>query len=214
MVLVNGADGIATGWSVHVPNHNPLDIIQIVRSNIRKTLEASTTEVNSGSTENAPAVSIEEPRPWYRGFYGSIIQIRDHSDGTDRYFIRGKVSYNATRQEVRITELPVGVWTQKVKVQIEKMIRGRGTNGSNDLEVNEDRDSKRKAKTKPGVVVESFSENHTDTTVDFTIKVSRQSAPLLSTEAKIHEAFGLNKYVSYANMHCINTDGVIVKYER
>ena len=27
MVLVNGAEGIGTGWSTFIPSHNPLEII-------------------------------------------------------------------------------------------------------------------------------------------------------------------------------------------
>ena len=29
LVLVNGADGIGTGWSTSVPNHNPRDVIAV-----------------------------------------------------------------------------------------------------------------------------------------------------------------------------------------
>jgi len=35
MVLINGAQGIGTGWSTTVPNFNPLDVI----ANIRRMLE-------------------------------------------------------------------------------------------------------------------------------------------------------------------------------
>jgi DNA topoisomerase-2 len=31
MVLVNGADGIGTGWSTSIPNHNPIDIIAEIK---------------------------------------------------------------------------------------------------------------------------------------------------------------------------------------
>ena len=31
MVLVNGADGIGTGWSTSVPNYNPRDIAANLR---------------------------------------------------------------------------------------------------------------------------------------------------------------------------------------
>jgi len=31
MVLINGAQGIGTGWSTTVPNFNPLDIIENIR---------------------------------------------------------------------------------------------------------------------------------------------------------------------------------------
>ena len=35
MVLVNGAEGIGTGWSTNVPNYNPRDIIVQIRRKIK-----------------------------------------------------------------------------------------------------------------------------------------------------------------------------------
>ena len=35
MILVNGADGIGTGWMTKIPNFNPRDIV----NNIRRMLE-------------------------------------------------------------------------------------------------------------------------------------------------------------------------------
>jgi len=31
MVLVNGAEGIGTGWSTYIPNYNPIDLIHQIR---------------------------------------------------------------------------------------------------------------------------------------------------------------------------------------
>lgn len=35
MVLVNGAEGIGTGWSTKVPNYNPREIVENIRHLIR-----------------------------------------------------------------------------------------------------------------------------------------------------------------------------------
>lgn len=32
MVLVNGAEGIGTGWMTKIPNHNPRQIVEILKS--------------------------------------------------------------------------------------------------------------------------------------------------------------------------------------
>ncbi|KAJ1930877.1 DNA topoisomerase 2, partial [Linderina macrospora] len=48
MVLVNGADGIGTGWSTSIPNYNPTDII----NNIRRMMRGEEPEIMV---------------PWYRG---------------------------------------------------------------------------------------------------------------------------------------------------
>lgn len=49
MVLVNGSEGIGTGWSTYIPNYNPRDIV----ANIRRLLNGQ------------PTVPMH---PWYRGF--------------------------------------------------------------------------------------------------------------------------------------------------
>ena len=54
MILVNGAKGVATGFSTFIPNHNPLDIIHWLKSRL------------TGSI-NLPTLT-----PWYRGFEGTI----------------------------------------------------------------------------------------------------------------------------------------------
>ena len=49
MVLVNGADGVGTGWSTTVPCYNPRDVADNIKRRLR----------------NEPAL---EMLPWYRGF--------------------------------------------------------------------------------------------------------------------------------------------------
>lgn len=36
MVLVNGAEGIGTGWSTKVPNYNPREIVENIRRLIKR----------------------------------------------------------------------------------------------------------------------------------------------------------------------------------
>jgi DNA topoisomerase-2 len=57
LLLVNGADGIGTGWSTSVPNYNPRDIV----ANLKRMLDGE-----------AP----EKMHPWYRGFKGTITEVR------------------------------------------------------------------------------------------------------------------------------------------
>lgn len=53
MVLVNGCDGIGTGWSSNVNNYNPREII----SNLRKLINGE---------------EMEEMKPFYEGFSGEV----------------------------------------------------------------------------------------------------------------------------------------------
>jgi DNA topoisomerase-2 len=90
MVLVNGADGIGTGWMTKIPNFNPREIV----NNLRRMIDG----------ENP-----EPMRPWYKNFKGEIMEI-----GHQRYACNGEASV-LNGQDIEITELPVGTWTQSYK---------------------------------------------------------------------------------------------------
>lgn len=98
MVLVNGAEGIGTGYSTSVPCYDP----RVVVENIRRVL--------SGKEPLAPM------HPWYRGFKGSIVPRGESSPGT--YDVHGKFAWT-TKNTVEVTELPVGVWTNDYKETME-----------------------------------------------------------------------------------------------
>lgn len=100
VVLINGAEGIGTGYSSTVPSYNPKDIKeQIIRI-----------------LEGKPAEMIH---PWYKGFLGTI----EKSDIEQSYVMKGV--YRVTgRTTVEITELPVGRWTQDYKEFLESVSEG------------------------------------------------------------------------------------------
>ncbi|CAI5729222.1 unnamed protein product [Hyaloperonospora brassicae] len=103
MVLVNGTDGIGTGWSSSVPTYNPLDIIKSLRKMIN-------------GEEVAPLV------PWYRGFTGHIVE-KTNSRGTDtgNYIVQGLYEIIDDSTLV-ISELPVKMWTQTYKQFLEGLL--------------------------------------------------------------------------------------------
>ena len=99
MILVNGADGIGTGWMTKIPNFNPREIV----SNLLRMLEG------------------EEPVdmvPWFKNFRGTIAKL-----GHQKYVCNGEVS-TLGRDRVEITELPVRVWTTGYREDLEKMVTG------------------------------------------------------------------------------------------
>eukprot|EP00931_Biecheleriopsis_adriatica_P084095 TRINITY_DN5779_c0_g2_i5.p1 TRINITY_DN5779_c0_g2~~TRINITY_DN5779_c0_g2_i5.p1 ORF type:complete len:1403 (-),score=411.44 TRINITY_DN5779_c0_g2_i5:164-4372(-) len=102
-VLVNGADGIGTGWSTSVPNYNPRDIIH----NIQKYLRGE---------------AFSDMHPWYKGFRGTITP-NEKEDG--RYDIVGCIQKKNDTTLI-ITELPVKVWTQSYKEFLEEMMPEEG----------------------------------------------------------------------------------------
>jgi len=96
MALVNGIEGIGTGWSSSVPNYNPRDIIR----NLRKAIRGE---------------DFEEMTPWYQGFTGSIQKGRD-----GRYEVTGVIQASADSTQATITELPVRKWTQDYREFLEE----------------------------------------------------------------------------------------------
>ncbi|KAG1825417.1 DNA topoisomerase [Suillus subaureus] len=101
LVLVNGAEGIGTGWSTTIPCYNPVDIVD----NLRRLMAGE---------EIVPML------PWWRGFKGTIKKVGDH-----KYDVTGIVrKINDTTVEV--TELPIHKWTQTYKAELEAMIGEKG----------------------------------------------------------------------------------------
>ena len=98
MVLINGADGIGTGWSSSIPNYNPEDIVENLK-------------VMMAGEEVKPMT------PWFRDFKGSVTQV-----ASDRYKFSG-IARQSGDNEVEITELPVRMWTQDFKDKIVEIIK-------------------------------------------------------------------------------------------
>ncbi|XP_061445305.1 DNA topoisomerase 2-alpha isoform X2 [Rhineura floridana] len=99
-VLINGAEGIGTGWSCKIPNY---DIREVV-NNIRRMLDG------------------DEPLPMfpsYKNFKGTIDAL-----GQNQYLVNGEVSV-LDSTTIEISELPVRTWTQVYKEQVlEPMLNG------------------------------------------------------------------------------------------
>ena len=88
-ILLNGANGIGTGYSTTVLCYNPLDVLSDVRN-----------KLNGNDISDRP-----ELLPYYEGYTGSIVQ---YGDG--RYLVRGKYTVQDDTH-ITITELPIGTWT-------------------------------------------------------------------------------------------------------
>lgn len=96
MLLVNGAEGIGTGWSTSIPNFNPIDVVENVRRLIR-------------------GEEVVEMLPYYRNFRGTIERV-----GDGRFQINGICEGNAA---LDIVELPVGAWTLNYKEFLESLMQ-------------------------------------------------------------------------------------------
>lgn len=99
MILVNGADGIASGWSTHINNHNPKDIIEWIRTKLE-------------SRDNFPEIL-----PWWKGWKGRIEKENGvlYSIG-----VMNRVTFQK-KKALRVTELPAGMWTHRFRLVLEDM---------------------------------------------------------------------------------------------
>jgi len=169
MLLVNGANGIGTGWSSQIPHHNPKDVIAALKSMILG--------------ETCP-----DMKPWYRGFTGSVTKI----DSSTKWAINGVWSWtNATT--LHVTELPVGTWTNAYKEYLEKGLEGH-------------RPFKKDS-------IKEIKSNHTDTTVDFTIKLTPETAAKYRADQNLLvKDFKLRSTIDTGNMHAFDTNGVMKKF--
>lgn len=99
-VLLNGAQGIGTGWACHIPN---FDVREVV-NNVRRMLDGD---------EPLPML------PSYKTFKGTVQEL-----GPNQYLISGEISV-LDSTTIEISELPAKTWTQTYKEQVlEPMLNG------------------------------------------------------------------------------------------
>jgi DNA topoisomerase-2 len=96
MVLVNGTEGIGTGFSCYVPPFNPDDI----KENIKRFL---------GGEEVVPM------KPWFRGFKGKV-----YKDEGGLWVTEG--IWRDTGSRLKVSELPPGRWTQDYKEYLDSLV--------------------------------------------------------------------------------------------
>lgn len=196
MVLVNGSDGIGTGWSSSTPNYCPRQII----ANLRRRLKGE---------------ELEKMTPHYSGFTGEMIAETGKREGS--YIVRGKIE-RINDTTLKITELPIKKWTQDYKMFLESLMLGdtsskttakKGKKGDDD---EDDADGAGK-KTKAAIAIQDFKENHTDSTVSFTITASKDAIDSYENEKDgLVGKFKLKTTISTSNMQLFNEQGRIIKY--
>lgn len=183
MILVNGSHGIGTGYSSDVPCYNPITIIDFIRCRL---------------TENPV---LPDLIPYYHGFKGTTTKLDD-----GKYLYKGVYSIEGN-DTVRVTELPVGVWTQDYKDMLEEMLAPPPK-----------ADDKKKAKSVEQYL-KDYKDNSTDVSVDFTLIFHKgKLEQLVSTQNKdgvndLERMFKLTSTESTNNMHLFNEKQQIKKYE-
>ena len=128
MLLINGCRGIGTGYSTYVP--------QFSSSSIKTLLH---NWLHSKGDLNGELV------PYYKGFKGTISK-----DAKGDYIVKGV--WKTEKNEMTITELPVGTWTSDFKETLDKLVAD-GT-------------------------IKDYSDTSTDTDVHIKVKLGESADPI------------------------------------
>jgi len=180
MVLVNGSKGIGTGFSTDIMCYNPHEIIQYLKAKL----------------QGEPFLETEQSFiPYYEGFHGTIARI-----SSGKFLIKGKYE-KVGADKIRVTELPVGTWTDDFKEYLESLT-----------------ETVDKAGKKIVPVVKDYDDMSKDTTVDFTITLQKGKLNELEAIQLDHGCNGLEKQFrlfttnTTTNMHLFDAKDKLRKY--
>lgn len=180
MILVNGSIGIGTGFSTDIMCYNPLEIIDYINASI--------------SGKDTSNIKIN---PYYQGFKGTINEITPQ-----KYLIKGSYDIISAKQ-VRVTELPIGTWTDDYKQYLENLIDNSAPNG----------------KKKPQQIVKDYTDMSTDQVIDITITFASGMLDDLVMKETEYGCNALEKLLklyttkSTSNMHLFDENDKLTKFE-
>ena len=184
MVLVNGAKGIGTGFSTDIMCYNPIQIIDYLKG-----------KLENYSSEVMKTLLLE---PFYKNFKGTIYP---SDDQCQKYIIKGCYEILGN-DKIRVTELPIGTWTQDYKEFLEQRISTTTSVKSGNKED----------------VIKDFKDMSTDLNVDFEITFYPGLMSKLLLEKHDYNIEGIEKYLklysiqSTTNMHLFNEKEQLRKY--
>lgn len=187
MILVNGTKGIGTGFSTDIMSYNPIMIIEYLESLL-----------NNVDKQILKHKKIE---PYYNGFKGTIQSL---DETNSKYLIKG-VYQIMGNDKLKITELPIGTWTQDYKEFLESLIINN---------------KEKKTKTKSYEnMIKDYNDMSTDLNIEFIINFNNGCLNLLLQDNNNDYGLnGLEKYLKLyttqttTNMHLFNEQEQLRKY--
>ena len=196
-VLVNGTEGIGTGWSSNIPCFNPREIVLSIKNKIR----------------NGTFLKIN---PWYKGFQGEIKE-DPKKEGT--FIVRGKYHWSEEDPStVIITEIPIKKWTEDYKIFLQELMGVESLASAEDK--NKDKKAKgnnkeeeEKKKKKKEIIVEDIRQNHTYNRVCFEVKLIDDFVDKFKKNSDLFiKTFNLESSISITNMVLFDPEGKLRKY--
>ena len=182
MLLVNGSIGIGTGFSTDILPYNPVDLVAAIKDRL---------------TGIVADVSKRTLTPWWLGFRGPVRQL----DGGKGWMTSGIIQWNDELHQVRIKELPVGMWTRDYKEFLESLMMGECTGM-------DEQGGK--------LTLKNFEEAYNDVDVDFVLTLTESAywhfrqTPAFAAE--FMTKFKLNSTFRLTNMVAFDSAGKIRRY--
>jgi len=183
MILINGSKGIGTGFSTEIVCYHPLHLLKYIENKLQ------------GQEEANRDISFI---PYYEGFRGTVSPLTD-----GKFLIKG-IYEKIGEDVIRVTELPVGFWTDNFKEMLE-----------NYIEPGVDKEGKRIPS-----IVKDYHDMSNEVSVDFTITFVRgKLAELEQTACEygcngLEKAFKLFSTHGTSNMHLFDDQDVLQKINK
>lgn len=180
MILINGSSGIGTGFSSDILCYNPIEIITYLKNKL------------SGQEQLNASLNLI---PYYEGFTGTITKI-----SANKILFKG-IYQKTSDNEITVTELPIGMSTQKFIDLIDKLSNDKDDEGKRIIPL-----------------IKESKNNSTDTNIYFTITFQNGKLQELESTELDHGCNGLEKVLklfateSTSNMNLFNANDKLVKY--
>ncbi len=203
MILVNGSEGIGTGWSCSIPCFNPRDIVD----NLKRKINGD---------------NFIKMNPWYKGFRGDIIEDKKKGDGY--YLVNGKYHWSENDENTLfITEIPLKKWTRDYSNLLRQLMgieiiedndkNDKKGKKKKDKKKNEDNEDKTKEKKKKQIILEDMKQNHAGNKLNFEIKFLPEFTEKYKNDNELLiKTFSLQSSISLKNMVLFSPDGKIKRY--
>ena len=207
MILVNGCEGIGTGWRSQLPCFNPHEIVKSLKSKLKGN-------------------GFLKLEPWYKGFQG---EIKENTENKGNYIVTGKYHWDENDpKKVIITEIPIKKWTEDYKYFLQELMgieivsrnnddsksqKKKGKNNGRKKSQDNSEDEEKQKKKKKEIIIEDLRENHTYNRVCFEVTLLDEYAKKLKENDELFiKTFNLQSTINIKNMVLFSPEGKLKKY--
>ena len=207
MILVNGCEGIGTGWRSQLPCFNPHEIVKSLKSKLKGN-------------------GFLKLEPWYKGFQG---EIKENTENKGNYIVTGKYHWDENNpKKVIITEIPIKKWTEDYKYFLQELMgieivsrnnddsksqKKKGKNNGRKKSQDNSEDEEKQKKKKKEIIIEDLRENHTYNRVCFEVTLLDEYAKKLKENDELFiKTFNLQSTINIKNMVLFSPEGKLKKY--